>query len=61
MIAEKVKSLPEFLAQAVLTFIQELSASPKVVGVPGAHRRLRTWWEGRESAGGKLKMARIVT
>jgi hypothetical protein len=28
LVAEKVKALPEFQAQAVLTFIQELSASP---------------------------------
>jgi hypothetical protein len=44
MVAEKVKGLPEFQAQAVLTFIQELSASPvlsatELMRLPLAERR----------------------
>jgi len=44
MVAEKVKQLPEFQAQAVLTFIVELSASPamaatKLMRLPLAERR----------------------
>jgi len=44
MVAEKVKGMPEFQAQAVLAFIEELSASP-VIGaadlmrLPLAERR----------------------
>jgi hypothetical protein len=33
IVAEKVKSLPEFQAQAVLTFIEELSASPVLTAI----------------------------
>ena len=44
LVAEKVKRLPEFQAQAVLTFIQELSNSPvlsapELMRLPPAERR----------------------
>jgi hypothetical protein len=44
MVAEKVKALPEYQAQAVLTFIQELSTTPalsaaELMRLPPAERR----------------------
>jgi len=44
MVAEKVKGLPELQAQAVLTFIEELSAAPAMsatdlMRLPPAERR----------------------
>lgn len=45
MVAEKVKGLPEFQAQAILTFIQELStaavlSATELMRLPPAERRL---------------------
>jgi len=44
MVAQKVKELPEFQAQAVLTFIEELSSAPalsatELMRLPPAERR----------------------
>ncbi|MCX6911952.1 MAG: hypothetical protein WCK27_26480 [Verrucomicrobiota bacterium] len=44
LVAEKVKGLPEFQVQAVLTFIQELSSAPvlcatELMRLPAAERR----------------------
>lgn len=44
LVAEKVKELPEFQAQAVLTFIQELAATQclsatELIRLPAAERR----------------------
>jgi hypothetical protein len=44
IVAEKVKTLPEYQAEAVLTFIQELAASPvltatELMRLPTAERR----------------------